>query len=152
MGKSYKGKTCVYCGKEGASQSGDHVFAREFFPKAERANLPKVPSCDPCNGAKSVLEHYLVTVLPFGGRQEGSNALLGAAVPPRLAKNPKLHRSLADGRQRAWVSDRGVIRPTLVLPFESAKLDALFVLIARGLVAHHWKAQIPQEYFVGAGV
>ena len=43
MGKSFKGKTCVYCATAPAATM-DHVFAREFFLADRRANLPKVPA------------------------------------------------------------------------------------------------------------
>jgi 5-methylcytosine-specific restriction endonuclease McrA len=29
--KKFKNKTCAYCGEPGASATGDHVFARQFF-------------------------------------------------------------------------------------------------------------------------
>jgi len=152
MGKSYKGKTCVYCGAEGASQTGDHVFARKLFPVEQRANLPQVPACPACNQAKSELEHYLLTLLPFGGRQPDSSKFLTATVPRRLAKNLRLHRELAEGRERTWVKGNGVIRSSLTLPFDGEKLAALFTFVTRGMVAHAWQAQIPQDYYVGAGL
>ncbi len=152
MGKTYKGKTCVYCGLEGVSQSGDHVFAREFFPKDQRANLPQVPACDACNGTKSTLEHYLLTVLPFGGQHAASTGLLTTQTPRRLARNKKLHGALSAGARNTWVKERGLYRQTFMIPFDSSKMEALFAMIARGLVAHHWRTQIPQEYFVGASV
>jgi 5-methylcytosine-specific restriction endonuclease McrA len=61
MGRGFKGKTCVYCAAAPAATM-DHVFAREFFLVDRRANLPKVPACQACNGAKSDLEHYLTAV------------------------------------------------------------------------------------------
>lgn len=71
MSKKYKGKICVYC-VEAESTSTDHVFARKFFLETDRAGLPQVPSCDPCNRAKATLEHYLASVLPFGARHSGA--------------------------------------------------------------------------------
>ena len=63
MGKRFKGKTCVYCA--GASETGDHILAREFVPVAHRSQIPQVPACRRCNKDKSDLEHYLTAVLPF---------------------------------------------------------------------------------------
>ena len=60
---------------------GDHVFARQLFPVSERDNLPKVPCCDQCNNDKSRLEHYLVTVLPFGAQHADSLSNLKTMVP-----------------------------------------------------------------------
>lgn len=36
MSKKYKDKDCVYCGAVGASQTGDHIFARGFFAMDDR--------------------------------------------------------------------------------------------------------------------
>jgi 5-methylcytosine-specific restriction endonuclease McrA len=71
MSKKFKGKTCAYCGEREAI-TGDHVFAREFFLPSDRADLPQAPICGECNNEKSKLEHYLTTVLPFGGRHPAS--------------------------------------------------------------------------------
>lgn len=150
MGKTYKAKTCAYCGLENSSQGGDHVFAREFFPKDRRANLPQVPACDPCNRAKSALEHYILTVFLFGGQHEESGALLTREAPRRLAKNRKLHLTLADGARRIWVKEASLFQPILTIPFDSDKMERLFAMVARGLAAHHWQAQIPQDYLVAA--
>jgi hypothetical protein len=152
MGKTYKGKICVYCGADGASQTGDHVFARRWFPKEHQANLPQVPACRACNQTKAELEHYLLTLLPFAGRQPNSSALLTATAPARLAKNAKLHRELAEGRGQTWVKENGIIRSAMTLPFDGTKLSALFALVTRGMVTHSWQTQIPQDYYVGAGL
>lgn len=152
MSKGYKGKTCTYCGELDISQTGDHVFAREFFPKDGRANLPKVPACEPCNREKSELEHYLTTVLPFASRHPVASKLLESRVPDRLGRNVKLHRELATGHGRTLMRDRGIISPRMTIPFDGPKLAALFRMVVRGLVAHHWGVLIPQNYHVGAGI
>ena len=71
MGKKHKGKPCAYC-FERLSETADHVFARNFFLPSARANLPQVPACSLCNAQKSALEHYLTSVLPFGGRHKAA--------------------------------------------------------------------------------
>ena len=96
MTKKYRGKPCTYCSVRTA-ETADHVFAREFFLPAQRANLPKVPACRECNEAKSQLEHYLTAVLPFGARHPGAATSLSEMVPPRLAKNARLERDLSRG-------------------------------------------------------
>ncbi len=63
MSKRFRDKPCDYCLTNPSTATGDHVFAREFFPEAARANLPKVPACESCNNEKSRLEHYLTAVL-----------------------------------------------------------------------------------------
>lgn len=90
MTKLYKNKRCVYCSKAKA-ETADHVVAREFFMPSLRANIPKVPSCTSCNNNKSVLEHYLTALLPFGGRHRAAHENLVSMVPRRLMRNKKLH-------------------------------------------------------------
>jgi hypothetical protein len=150
VSKKFKGKLCVYCA-ERPSGSGDHVFAREFFLPKDRHNLPKVPACSECNEAKSELEHYLTSVLPFGGRHEGAKANLETMVPPRVKKNRKLRRRLANGIATVW-SEEGeqLLVPTMTLPIEPDRFEALFALIARGLIWHHWGTYLTREHSVRA--
>ena len=152
MSKRYKGKACAYCAQDGVSESADHIFAREFFPVDQRKDLPKVPACSSCNGVKSVLEHYLATVLPFAGNHPASSSLLESAVPGRLAQNQRLYRELAAGPEQIWVTEGGLVLPSLALPFDGAKLAELFGMIARGLIAFHWKMPISPGYAVRPGM
>ena len=92
--KSYKGKTCVYCGAPKISNTGDHVLAKEFVQIRHRANLLKVPACNACNGEKSRLEHHLTAVMPFAARHPYAAENLATMVPKRLAKNLALRRSI----------------------------------------------------------
>ncbi len=94
MSKKFKDKPCVYC-PTGISATADHAFAREFFLERHRANLPKVPACAVCNGEKSALEHYLTTILSFGGVHPNALENLITTAPRRLAKNLKLRDTLA---------------------------------------------------------
>jgi hypothetical protein len=91
--KRFKGLLCVYC-LERKSVTGDHVFAREFFLPAQRSDLPQVPVCECCNNEKSRVEHYLTTLLPFGGRHSDSTENLKKQVPKRLERNHRLHSEL----------------------------------------------------------
>lgn len=84
--KKYKDKICVYC-RESTSTTADHVFPREFFQKHQRSNLPKVPSCKSCSNEKSKLEHYLLSVLPFGATHSYVHQVLSVDVPKRLERN-----------------------------------------------------------------
>jgi len=136
----------------GAPGTGGHVFARECFRLDRRGGLPSVPACQPCNHQKSLLEHYLATVMPFGGRHPMSSALLNEAVPKRLAKNQKLHRRLTRGFTDITAMEDGAPVETFAVPFDSDKLTALFAMIARALTWHHWNAIIPPAYPVSATV
>jgi hypothetical protein len=141
MSKQFRGITCVYCASAPSTPTGDHVFARKFFTSARRANLPKVPACKSCNDEKSRLEHYLMGVLPFGGRHSDAIQNLTELLPPRLESNAKLHQQLRSGQQRAWAREGGLIVPALTLPIEGDKVAELFRFITKGLLWHHWQVR-----------
>jgi hypothetical protein len=141
MSKKFKGKTCVYCG--GVSTEPDHVFAREFFLTADRAALPKVPVCRDCNSSKSDLEHYVVSVAPFGARHVSAKENLETMVPKRLARNAPLLRSLAAHHHRVWADDEfGLLVPHMTLPIDHTRMSELFVFIAKGLLWYHWQVRL----------
>jgi hypothetical protein len=149
MSKRFKGMLCAYCSQRPAI-TGDHVFARGFFVNTQqaRADLPQVPTCDQCNGAKARLEHYLMTVLPFGGRHPDALANLNELVEPRLAKNKKLHRRLAQHSSRVWPrTESGLHVPSTALPFEPERLVELFEYLVRGLLFYHWNVRLIADTF-----
>ena len=148
MSKKFKGKLCVYCAERVAA-SGDHVFAKAFFLPEDRDDLPQVPACQKCNGAKSELEHYLTALLPFGGRHEGAKANLGTMVPKRLQKNRKLTIHLAEEAVRVWSEEgEGLWVPALALPIEPDSFESLFAFVARGLIWYHWRTYLTREHSV----
>ena len=148
MGKRYKGKLCVYCSRK-VSESDDHIFAREFFLVEDRHNLPKAPACRQCNKDKSVLEHYLISALSFGGQHSQAIENLKANATRRLSKNRKLHERLLRGSQAVWVKDGGgVYQRMMAAPFEGEKLDALLKYIARGLVWHHFQKYVGLDWSI----
>jgi ribosomal protein L40E len=151
MSKKFNNAICVYCATRSAT-TADHVVARCFFLVRSRGNLLKVPACQSCNKAKSDLEHYLATVLPFGGRHTDAAANLKNTVPQRLAKNLALHRTLTAGMSRVWTREAGVYRRALTLPFEPEKLDELFAFIAKGLAWHQWGLLVTPDTDVWAGI
>lgn len=133
MSKRFTGELCAYCSKRSAS-GGDHIFARSFFLESARADLPQAPSCERCNNEKSKLEHYLATVVPFGGRHADAPETLASLVPGRLYRNRKLHQHLAANSTGQNI------------PFDGSSLERLFTLIARGLIWHHWKLYLNDEH------
>ena len=150
MSKKFRGQRCAYCVQR-SSTTGDHVFAREFFLEHQRNDLPKVPACETCNNLKSRLEHYLVTVLPFGGQYQDAADMLQSRVPGRLARNSKLKRQLAIGiRSEQVVDATGQSLTRTTVPFDGDKLEQLFGLIVRGLIHHHWGIYLPGDYVVDA--
>ena len=144
MSKAYKGKTCVYCCVPGSSTTGDHVIARAFFLDKFRSNLPKVAACADCNGEKSVLEHYLASVMPFANQHQASLSILSDRVPQRLANNNKLFRELRVGmQQNRRLGPDGNLRQEMSLPFDGEKLEMLLKMVAKGLCYFHWKLLLP---------
>jgi hypothetical protein len=152
MGKRFKGEACAYCATPGISTTGDHVFARQFFPPTKKANLPQVPACEGCNRAKSKLEHYLTAVMPFGGAHADAAYVLGEMTEPRLARNAKLHQALAAGQGRTVLQEQGRLVSAMTIPFDSERLAELFAYIARGLALHHFGTLVPADYNVRAGM
>lgn len=141
MSKKHKGMTCAYCGVS-PSTTDDHVFARSLFLQEHRANLPKAPACEECNGQKSRLEHYAATVLPFGARHSSALDNLRTMVPPRLEKNAKLHRDIASQMRRVWAKQGPFILPTATVPVDGERIHELFRLIGRGLVWHEYRVTL----------
>lgn len=139
MSKQFKSKPCAYCGEAQASSTADHVFARNFFLKRDRMNLPKVPACEACNRKKSELEHYLTTVLPFGGLHATSGENLTTHVPGRLANNQKLHRELGAGFVKRLPLPALGVDGAAVIPFDGEKLNELYGMIGRGLSWYVWQ-------------
>jgi len=149
MSKKFEGKICVYCLENLSTKTGDHVFAREFFLEKERNNLPKVPACKKCNDEKSKLEHYLVTILPFGARHNDSLVNLETKVPPRLKKNVKLHHELLENIEKIEIFGKNNFSETTsILPFKSDYLEQLFCFIVKGLMYYHWNIYLKSAYDV----
>jgi len=149
--KQFAGELCVYCNSNPAVVP-DHVFARKFFPVNQRDNLPQVPACHKCNNEKSRLEHHLTALLPFGGSHADALTNLETMVPKRLAKNARLHRALAHGRDTTWNRSKGgLLVRQMTLPM-GGQLEKLFEFIAKGLLWHHWKVRLTDDHTVVAGL
>lgn len=74
---------------------------------------------------------------------------LEKAVPPKLAKNAKLHRSLNAGPERAWtVEPSGLVIPATVLPLEGELLERYLGYVVKGLLRHHWQEVLAADAFV----
>jgi hypothetical protein len=142
MSKRHKGKQCVYCATA-RSTTGDHVVRRNFFLENQRGNLPTAPACWSCNHKKSRLEHYLMTVLPFGARHPDAVANLITLVPKRLGKNSRLLAELASGYAKSGGS---------TIPLDHVKLEMLFAMIAQGLLWHHWQTALGNGYSSKASI
>lgn len=144
MSKKYKGKTCVYCGGVGLSETRDHVLAREFVLERHRPNLPVVPACKRCNNDKSWLEKELTAVLPFGGRHADALENLSTMVPKRLQANPALRSEIGRGLNKSlWLpSPAGLLQRTSTILVDSTQIEAWITLVTMGLIFHHWRSII----------
>lgn len=150
MGKRFKSGICAYCGEPG--DTADHVFARTFLPEALRGNLPQVAACASCNGEKSKLEHYLATILPFGGNHPLSLPMLEQQGQRRLAKNRKLHRELGAGQVPVQWIGAGTEQSSFGIPYHHDRLLDYLRYIAKGLARAHWNCTIPGSYAVSTGL
>jgi hypothetical protein len=148
--KKYRGKLCAYgCGR--LATTADHVFAREFFLPGTVYTPIKVPACVACNNEKSQLEHYLTTILPFGGRHADAAENLQDMVPKRLARNVSLHRMLERHQGTTWTRGDGeLLVPAMTLPIDGAKVDEFHRFLAKGLACHHWNIRLTDSEFVVA--
>jgi hypothetical protein len=88
------------------------------------------------------LEHYLATLLPFGGRHQHARRILAEMVPPRLAKNQKLHGILRTDMRSGWSNENGVLVRTSGVPVSPDRLLQLFDFIVRGLLWYHWQVRL----------
>lgn len=148
--RRFKNKPCVYC-LNGISATGDHVFPREIFEVEDRDNIPKVPACERCNNEKSHLEHYLLSVLPFGGVHSNAEKNLSIDAARRLKKNNKLQTYLRQGMSHVHHPREGTDQERrLGIPIDGNKLHKFSELVCKGLLWHHWKCLVPSEYTVKA--
>jgi hypothetical protein len=156
MSKKYRGKTCTYCASLNSSTTGDHVVGRGFFTVQQRGDLPQVPACARCNSEKSALEHYLMTVLPFGGRHPDASTNLAEQVPGRLKKNAALANELRESfrlqpRLRLKSFNGGPWTPETVLAIRPDQIIALYRWIAMGLSFEHWDTiASPRDFVIAA--
>ena len=124
--------------------TADHVFPRELFQKEQRDSLPKVPSCNKCNNEKSRLEHYLLSVLPFGATHQNAHKALSIDVKKRLGNNKKLHNELRKGFGYKQVLAKGnILERRLTIKLDSDILHEFIGFIGRGLIWHHWGKYLP---------
>jgi hypothetical protein len=144
MGKRFKGKVCVYCVAERATEDGDHVLCREFVLLEQRGNLPKVPACKRCNGEKAKLEHYLTAVLPTGIASDELAARHVEAVKRRLSKNHRLWRQLDEEAMKVVrLGPVGTAHLADAVPLNGTAVLNLYKYMVRGLSWHHWQRLIP---------
>ncbi len=148
MGQSklYIGKACAYCRAPGSSTTGDHVIARAFFLEEDRADLPKVPACAPCNSRKSALENYVATTLLIGSRHVEGDRYRQELVRPRLEKNSRLRRETGLGTQPKWVRAGALYTLAHPVKVEADKINELLAMIVMGLFHHHFGEPLSEDF------
>lgn len=128
------------------STTADHVFPREIFQVEQRAMLPKVPACEQCNNKKSHLEHYLLTVLPFGATHSNAEKALSTDVRKRLKKNLKLHRKIKKDHGYTYISTPGnILERRMFLKYDNDILHKFVGYIGCGLTWFHWDKYLPVD-------
>ncbi|KUO64485.1 MAG: hypothetical protein APF80_04800 [Alphaproteobacteria bacterium BRH_c36] len=150
--KKFRNKTCAYCGVPGASATGDHVFAREFFLVRHRANLPQVPACASCNSEKSRLETYLLQIMPLGANHPEAQETIQTLMPKRAAHraNKVLHDVIDNSRETVWLTvQTGQQHERIPVYLDADRLRSWCGLVGRGLAFFHWGVVTP-DYKVEA--
>ena len=72
---------------------------------------------------------------------------LAEMVAPRLAKNKRLHRIIAQNASPVWTQTKSGLRlRSMSVPFEPEKLEGLFRCIVRGLLFHHWGVRLTDQH------
>jgi hypothetical protein len=128
------------------SSTADHVFPREIFQVHQRGMLPKVPSCKQCNNKKSELEHYLLSVLPFGATHANAQKALAVDTRKRLEKNRKLHNKIKEGFGYSYIpKDKYTLEKRLGVKFDCDILHEFVGYTCKGLMWHHWNRLLPKD-------
>ncbi|MEA1979348.1 MAG: hypothetical protein U9N54_00035 [candidate division Zixibacteria bacterium] len=106
--------------------------------------LPKVPACVECNNQKSKIEHYLLSVLPFGATHSNAQKALSVDTAKRLTKNRKLHRKLKIEFGYKYVPTKeGCVEKQLTISLDHKILHEFIGFVGRGLIWYHWKKYLP---------
>jgi len=108
--------------------------------------LPKAPACVECNNKKSKLEHYLLSVLPFGATHSNSQKALSVDAAKRLAKNKKLHRKLKNEFGYKYFPKKdGGVEQQLAIGLDHDILHEFIGFVGKGLIWYHWEKYLPTE-------
>ena len=128
------------------STTADHVFPREIFQIEQRAMLPKVPACEECNNKKSHLEHYLLSVLPFGATHSNAEKALSVDVKKRLRNNLKLHRKIRNDQGQTYIATNGkILEKRMFIKYDNDKLHKFIGYVGCGLTWFHWSKYLPKD-------
>lgn len=148
--KKYRNKLCVYC-RTANSATADHVFPKEMFQLRHRNNIPKVPACKKCNNEKSKIEHYLLSVLPFGGTHDDAKEMLSIDALKRLKKNQKLFSRLRNEWGHSYIPrESKVLEKRMHVKFDPNMLHTFIGFASLGLTYHHWGLILPRDYEIRA--
>lgn len=123
-------------------------MAREFFLVEDRDNLPKVPACTRCNGIKSRLETYALTVLPLGSRHCDSKTYSDENIERRLKRNDAVRSRLSLQHSGLWERQaNGLLLPIMSIDIDEEQITALFAFIAKGLFTFRWGEPLHKKWY-----
>ncbi len=122
-----------------------------MFQLRHRNNIPKVPACKKCNNEKSKIEHYLLSVLPFGGTHNDAKEMLTIDALKRLKKNQKLFTSLRSEWGYCYIPQESkVLEKRMHVNFDPNMLHTFIGFVSLGLTFHHWGLYLPRDHEIKA--
>ncbi|MBV8567849.1 MAG: hypothetical protein JO273_20565 [Methylobacteriaceae bacterium] len=102
---------------------------------------------------KAKLEHYTLSVLPFGNRHPDATRYADQKIERRLRKNRSLRGRLAIEQSGSWERHpNGLFVPAVSLKIEMDKIQRLISLIVTGLFAFHWKEALDPDWLGDAAI
>jgi len=143
----------VYCGTID-DVSRDHVVPRCLFIRPYLQNPITVPTCDRCNGEKSLDDAFLRDFLTIdfrGSQNPTAQALFGTKVQRSLRRNSSdlLKSTLPNVRVRSLHTRGGIyIGDFPQGQFDGDRLRRIIAKMVRGLYYDALKERIPEDYHV----
>lgn len=123
-----KWRWCAFCG--GQATTSDHVPAKVFLDPPYPINLLTVPSCEPCNNAKSLDEQYLSCVIDTVQRGSADPAdLTRESSRKALSRSPRLRGRIERSMQ--------ITGDMVVTQVDPTRVERVLKHIGAG---HLWKA------------
>ncbi|WP_157642275.1 hypothetical protein [Burkholderia ubonensis] len=120
--------SCYFCG--GVATTREHVPPKGFFPKSERHNLIRVPSCEAHNNEKSGEDEYFRMIVA-GAAWDFLPTSLRETIIRSVKRRPLLAAKLIKQSAR---SDSGAFHYDAELPRVQVALES----IGRGLLYHEF--------------
>jgi hypothetical protein len=147
---------CVYCGAVGVVEKED-VIPKCLFPTPRPNDLVKVPSCRPCNAAKSKDDDYLRDFL-VSDISTGSHPVAQSLFHQKVLSSVRQNSSdfariaVSDGKLAPYRTREGLyLGHAYSIPLDDVRLHRIFGTIVRGLYFKANGVRIPDAYVFNAG-